>query len=126
MLILDTCIVIDYLRNKPLVVDFIDNIGKNNFILPTPVTIELYKGVRNGKELLTLQKEIQHFSILDIDTTISQIANKLAEKYALSHQMGLGDALIAATALVYQIELRTFNLKDFHFIPNLLVSNNLE
>ncbi len=33
--------------------------------------------------------------------------------------------LIAATALVYDLELRTYNLKDFHFIPGLKVSNSL-
>jgi tRNA(fMet)-specific endonuclease VapC len=126
MLLLDTCIVIDYLRNKPLVVNFIETKGKNSFILPTPVIIELYKGVRDNKEFRTLQKEIQHFSTIDIDTNVSQIANRLAEKYALSHQMGLGDTLIAATALVYQLELRTYNLKDFRFIPNIQVSNSLE
>ncbi len=54
MLILDTCIVIDYLRNKPLVVNFIETIGKNNFILPSPVIIKLYKGVRDSREFKTL------------------------------------------------------------------------
>ena len=39
--------------------------------------------------------------------------------------MGLGDTLIAATALVFNLELRTFNLKDFRFIPTLQVSNSL-
>jgi predicted nucleic acid-binding protein len=126
MLLLDTCIVIDYLRNKPDAVRFIDNAGKNHFYLSTAVTIELYKGVRNRTELRTLQKEIQRFKLLEIDQNISKIANKLAETYALSHKMGLADTLIAATALVYDLELRTYNLKDFSFIPGIKVSNDLD
>eukprot|EP01137_Pigoraptor_chileana_P031441 Opistho-2@19280 len=125
MILLDTCIVIDYLRNRPEVVSFIEQEGKNNFILSTVVTIELFKGVRNKIELRTLQKELQHFSSLEIDNNVSSVANKLAESYALSHQMGLGDTLIAATALIYNLELKTYNMKDFQFIPSLKVSNTL-
>ena len=126
MILLDTCIVIDYLKNKPLVVKFIDTVGKQNFVLSTAITIDLYKGVRNRKELITLQKELQQFGIIEIDVQVSKVANILAETYSLSHQMGLGDTLIAATALVFNLELRTFNLKDFRFIPTLQVSNSLE
>ncbi len=126
MLLLDTCIVIDYLRNKPDAVRFIDNADKSHFYLSTAVTIELYKGVRDRIELRTLQKEIQRFKLLEIDQNISEIANKLAETYALSHKMGLADTLIAATALVYDLELRTYNLKDFGFIPSIRVSNDLD
>lgn len=35
-------------------------------------------------------------------------------------------ALIAATALVFDLELKTHNLKDFQFIPTLKVSSDLE
>ncbi len=125
MILLDTCILIDYLRNKPEVVSYIEQKGKNNFILSTVVTIELFKGVRNKTELRTLQKELQYFSLLEIDNNVSFVANKLAENYALSHQMGLGDTLIAATALIYSLELKTYNMKDFQFIPSLKVSNTL-
>ena len=125
MILLDTCIVIDYLKNKPLVVKFIDTVGKQNFVLSTAITIDLYKGVRNRKELITLQKELQQFGIIEIDVQVSKVANKLAETYSLSHQMGLGDTLIAATALIFNLELLTFNLKDFRFIPTLRVSNIL-
>lgn len=125
MILLDTCILIDYLRNKPEVVSYIEQKGKNNFILSTVVTIELFKGVRNKTELRTLQKELQYFSLLEIDNNVSSVANKLAENYALSHQMGLGDTLIAATALIYSLELKTYNMKDFQFIPSLKVSNAL-
>lgn len=125
MILLDTCILIDYLRNKPEVVSYIEQKGKNNFILSTVVTIELFKGVRNKTELRTLQKELQYFSLLEIDNNVSSLANKLAENYALSHQMGLGDTLIAATALIYSLELKTYNMKDFQFIPSLKVSNAL-
>lgn len=36
-------------------------------------------------------------------------------------QLSIPDALIAATALVYDVELYTLNLKDFCFIPGLIL-----
>jgi predicted nucleic acid-binding protein len=41
------------------------------------------------------------------------------ESYSLSHNLSLPDALIAATALVHNLELYTLNTKDFQFISNL-------
>jgi predicted nucleic acid-binding protein len=41
------------------------------------------------------------------------------ESYSLSHKLCIPDALIAATALTYSIELYTLNSKDFHFIENI-------
>ena len=46
------------------------------------------------------------------------MAVNLVEQYCLSHKTDLEDALIAATAILYQIELYTLNIKDFIFIPN--------
>ena len=46
---------------------------------------------------------------------------QLMETYSLSHTLSLPDALIAATALVHNIEIYTLNTKDFGFIPNLSI-----
>ena len=39
--------------------------------------------------------------------------------YSLSHKLSIPDALIAATALNYDIELYTYNIKDFRFIDGI-------
>jgi hypothetical protein len=41
------------------------------------------------------------------------------ESYSLSHKVSIPDALIAATALVHDLELYTMNTKDFRFIAKL-------
>lgn len=43
-----------------------------------------------------------------------------------ARKMSLGDALVAATALVFGRELLTHNLKDFAGVPGLVVSDPLE
>jgi len=42
-----------------------------------------------------------------------------------ARKMSLGDAIIAATALVFGRELKTHNLRDFSGIPDLLASDPL-
>ena len=52
-------------------------------------------------------------------TAVSNQFLQLMATYSLSHKLSIPDALIAATALVHNVELFTLNVKDFHFIPGL-------
>ena len=40
-------------------------------------------------------------------------------KYSKSHNLHIDDALIAATAIKMNIELITYNISDFRYIPDL-------
>ena len=40
-------------------------------------------------------------------------------KYSLSHKLSIPDAIIASTAIYYEIELYTLNIKDFKFIKDI-------
>jgi predicted nucleic acid-binding protein len=126
MILLDTNILVDYFREKPQAVEFIKRRGKSSMAITTIVAMELYRGALNSKELRVIKKEITGFTIIDVNESTSQVALKLSERFALSHQMDIPDTLIAATALVYDLELRTYNLKDFGFIPGIKVSNDLD
>lgn len=99
--------------------------GRANLAINTVIAMELYQGALNKKEFLMIQKELKGFFMLPINEQIANLALQLSQKYALSHQIGLSDIFIASTALIFNIELRTLNLKDFHFIPDLIVSNSL-
>lgn len=124
MILTDTSFIIEYLRGQPHGAEFIKNHGKRNLAINTIIAMELYQGARNRAEFLKIQKELSGFFMLPINETIAELALQLGQKYALSHNIGLSDTFIAATALTYGLELRTLNLKDFHFIPELVVSNS--
>jgi len=47
------------------------------------------------------------------------LAVNFVKTYCLSHKLEFADALIAATAILHNVELYTLNRKDFVFIPNL-------
>ena len=50
---------------------------------------------------------------------ISKRAIQLVDQFNLSHGLLIPDAIIAATAVVHRIELFTYNVKDFQFIPDI-------
>ena len=49
-----------------------------------------------------------------------------AIKLRQTRKMSLGDSIVAATALVHDLEILTHNTKDFSWIPGLAVSDPLE
>ena len=60
--------------------------------------------------------------VLPVSAAVVEKAEELRKK----RKMSIGDAIIAATALVYERRLVTRNLKDFSGIPGLLVLNPLQ
>lgn len=126
MLLLDTNVLIDYLRDKPHATQFINQTGKSNLAINTIVILELYSRCLNKTEFAKIRKALNGFIQFDLNETVARAAVDIGHMFALSHHLSVADTLIAATALVYDLELRTFNLRDFKMIPGLRVSNSLE
>ena len=60
--------------------------------------------------------------VLDVSSDIISKAVEIRQK----ENIKLGDAIIAATALVYDIELNTRNIKDFQAIKNIKLNNPIK
>jgi toxin FitB len=72
--------------------------------------------------------ERQHFEEFFAASTVLPVSEQVIERAVRLRQlrkMTLGDALIAATALVYDRTLLTHNTKDFTAIPDLKVVDPL-
>ena len=107
---LDTNIVVDYLRQKPNAVAFIENYGKSSNSASSPiVSMEVYQGVLNKQDFERTRRKLNGFVSLPLDQPIVQLAQQLQQRYVLSHKTGISDTLIAATALVFDLELLTYN-----------------
>lgn len=84
-------------------------------ILDTNILIEILK---NNEETIELvQKFNTHY--ININEEISDLSKKLVFDYAKSHSLDIPDSLIAATAIINNINLLSYNKKDFKFINNL-------
>jgi len=119
MILCDTNILIEFLKNNPLVIAELQTIGQSNLAISVITQAELYFGAFNKAELATIKRNLSPLAQLPITNAVSDVFIQLMETYSLSHRPGLPDILIAATALEYDIELYTFNHKDFRFVPGL-------
>jgi predicted nucleic acid-binding protein len=115
MIFLDSCIIIDYVNGKLTIEDSI----KNNYCINSVVDMEVCVGARNKRELNTINKKISNFISVDIDQEIMNLASLLINQYALSHNMAVYDAMIAATCMIYDLPLCTHNQKDFRYLDEL-------
>jgi len=97
----------------------LEKIGYENIVISDVVKAELFFGARDKIDLLNIKKSIQDFYTFNIQSEISKMAVDLLESYCLSQKMNLPDALIAATAIYYNIELFTLNIKDFKYISEI-------
>ncbi len=88
-------------------------------VLSAVTVMELLQGMGNKKELSAMKKKIKYYEIVQIDENISMKAIEFIEMYKLSHGLQIPDAIIGATAVVYQIPLYTHNVRDFDFLPNI-------
>jgi len=119
-LLIDSDVLIDYLRDKPEAVAFIDGLT-NPLFLSTINVAELYAGVRDGAERTKLEHFILAFTVLPIDQTIAVTGGLLRRDYGKTHGTGLADALIAATVQRHNLRLVSLNGKHFPMIHDLII-----
>ena len=117
--LLDTCILVDFLRGNKSIYDILINNKDVNLSMSTITMMELVLGAFNKKEVLYIQKAFSNINIVYINEEISKLGQKLLINYNKSHHLLIDDALIAATSLVTKLELMTYNKADFQYIPNI-------
>ncbi len=119
-LLLDTCILIDHLREHPPAVAYIGNLPAEPLL--SAVTIaEVYVGVRNQAEARRVEALVDPFVVLAVDAEIARRGGALRRQFARSHGTGLLDALIAATAEVHDARLVTRNARHFPMLADRLM-----
>lgn len=109
-LMIDTDVLIDYLRNVPLAVEFLKNAMNESVCIISAITVaELYAVVREGSERRVLTHFIQEFQIAPMNLVVAERGGLYRRDYGKNHGVGLADAVIAATAEHLEVELITLN-----------------
>ncbi len=119
MILWDTSVLIDFYKGQPVVTKALQAIGVPDLAISVVTAGELYFGAKDKRELLKIKKHLALLRQLPLDTEISDNFLSLIEAYALSHKLGIPDAIIASTALRHNLPLYTLNVKDFRYIPGL-------
>lgn len=118
-MLVDTDVLVWHLRGYPQATQRLDQLPK--LTLSAITYLEFLQGMRNRAELLAVQKSLaqRQAERLPLTPAITERAIVLMESLSLSDGLQLGDALIAATALVHKLTLLTANQKHFAAIESL-------
>lgn len=120
LLVIDTDVLIDYLRDQPQAVAFLE--GSDRPLAASVVSIaELYVGVREGAERQRLDVFASAFEVLALGQEAAVQAGLFRRQYGRSHGTGLADALIAAIVQTAGATLATLNQRHFPMLANVLV-----
>lgn len=119
MILCDTNIFISAFNGREDTIQNLTEIGVENIILSSITVMELYQGMGNKEELAKMKKRLKYYGVLHINKEISEKSVELIGLYKLSNNLQIPDAIIAATSLVKNIPLFTYNRKDFEYIESI-------
>ena len=108
----DTDVIVDHLRGLPAAVDYI-TINVGDVMLSAVTVAELYAGVRDGQERDDLDEFIRMFPVHSVTRELAAAGGLHKRDYFASHGTGLSDGIIAATAEVHGLELKTLNVRHY-------------
>ena len=118
--LLDSGLLIRHLRGQRRAVRLLSGLGKMGRLgIATVTRLEVHAGMAPDEKYAT-QKLLSRFLTYDLDADIADRAGDLLRE-ARNHGevMGVPDAIIAATAIVHNLTLVTFNRAHFEHISGL-------
>lgn len=121
MNLLDTTVVIDYLRGQAAAVSSLEAAAVNEPLGASElIRFEVLAGAR-ADEIGRIERFFSSLLWFPVEESVSRAAARLAARYRSSHS-GIDDAdyLIAATALVLDAGLLTTNVRHFPMLPGLM------
>jgi predicted nucleic acid-binding protein len=107
MIILDSDVMIDLLRQYSPAISWLETLGDEEIILPGFVVMELLQGCSNKVEQEKVEKVLAAFETIWPSAEVCESLDVFA-RYHLSHNIGFLDALIGQTAVSLGLPLHTF------------------
>jgi predicted nucleic acid-binding protein len=119
-LLIDTDVLVDYLRGEPRALGYL-KASSAPLRVSCMTLAELYVGVRDGAERDALSALEAVLETVEVSRDIAVQAGLLRRDYGRSHGTGLIDAVIAASALATQSALVTLNARHFPMLQGVIV-----
>jgi len=115
--LVDSDILIDVLRKNTLAISMLDVLLSKGPVAVSVVSrMETIRGCLNCEAQQQAERLLKQLQLVGLDAQIATRADHLVTQYFLSHRLAVADALIAATAIVYELPLLSKNQKDFRFL----------
>lgn len=119
MVLLDTDVLVEYLRGSTAARSWFESIPKETFSIHGVAAMELLLGSSNRENLRQIRKFVESCRIIWPEPSEFARAYEILAAHRLTSGIGIPDCLIAATALSRAARLYTFNLKHFQKISGL-------
>jgi predicted nucleic acid-binding protein len=121
VILVDSDVLFEHLRGKAVARDWLVNARRSSGPLAISVVTltEVAGGMRSPelREVMRLLGSMQRF---EVSQQVAWRAATLMNEFRRSHSgIGLGDYLIAATALTEGLELATLNIRHYPMLPGL-------
>ena len=118
--LLDTNVLIDYLRDVPQAAEYLEA-SLGDMSISAVTVAELHAGARDERERQQLRDFTASFEVIAADGPICEAGGDIRAEYGPSHGVDLIDAIIAATSRLRQLPLVTLNKKHFPMLRNVVV-----
>jgi len=118
--LVDTSVLIDYLRGQPAAADLLERARAAGILHASEITrIEVLAGTRVQDEAPT-RLLLSTLAWHDVDAVVAEQAGVLGRQWLPSHRgIDGADLAIAATAMLIGAELLTLNVRHFPMFPDL-------
>lgn len=117
LILVDSDVLIDVLRKDALAETLLTTLGS---VGPLGISVvsrmETIRGCLNAEVQQQAEKLLRRFQVIALDSSISRRADELITRFYLGYNLAVADALIAATALEYDLPLLSKNQRDFLFL----------
>ncbi|MBM4176820.1 MAG: type II toxin-antitoxin system VapC family toxin [Ignavibacteria bacterium] len=122
MILIDTDVMVDILREYPHAVKWLRSIRDEEILLPGFVVMELIQGCKNKTEQRKIIKTLSFYRIEWPSSETCNNAMKVFADFHLQYNIGIIDVLIGQMAVELNLPLCTFNQKHYSCIPNISLS----
>ena len=120
--LIETTILVDYLRQSAAAADYLDQTRVESNLLCSVVTkAELIVGSRTRAEVRAIEQLLARFQMEPIQADDSIRALTWLKKYFPTHGAGFHDCLLGAAAARLRIPIETLNEKHFKVLPGVNV-----
>ncbi|MDX1995397.1 MAG: PIN domain-containing protein [bacterium] len=114
--LLDTNILIDFMRGFPPAVAWMNANRNLRFVLHALVRMEMISGTKNGSEQASVEKLLSLFPILFPNEDDARWAMQQFEVVHLKSQIEIIDCLLAATSVRLNVAIYTRNVKHLRVV----------